>query len=472
MLDEVDEYPGNVNQQGDPVGLAIARTRTFSGRKKIYIVSTPTVAGNSRIEKAFEESDKRRYYVPCPHCGAYQTLAFSGLDWPKGRPDLAYYKCGQCGKRIENHQKTEMLARGVWRPEAQEHTGKVAGFHLSSLYSPVGMFSWGEIASKWAEDRYDPQRRREFFNTVLGLPYLETADLPAWEKLYARREEYALGSIPEGGLFLTAGADVQKDRIECIVIAWGRDKENWVVDYQTFEGDTSNIDSDAYRGVQSLMLQGFEHESGATLHIRCLGIDTGFNTQVVYNWSRQFQDGRVMPIKGEDSLPILFSQPRAVDVYQQGKRKRGALKLYRVGVSLIKQELYGWLNLLPPEPGLTPPPGFCHFPQLDEEFFRQLCSEQLIVTETKLTKKQVRSWKKIRPRNEALDVFIYARAAASLLNIDRYRSEHWDYLENLLWPNGRPHKPMPRPEPIHAPVPGEERRAQRGRRVISEGVKV
>jgi phage terminase large subunit GpA-like protein len=472
MLDEVDEYPGNVNQQGDPINLAIARTRTYSGRRKILIVSTPTISGNSRIEKAFDQTDKRRFYVPCPHCGAFQVLVFRQLRWEKGRPDKAYYSCEHCEGRIENYHKPEMLAKGKWRAEAAEQSGKIIGFHLSSLYSPVGMFSWGEIATKWEEDRHDSNRRREFMNTVLGLPYVEDSDLPEWEKLYERREPYEFGIVPENGLFLTAGADVQKDRIECIIVAWGRDKENWTVDYKTFAGDTSDIASDAWRGLDLLMTNGFEHESGCTLHIRTLGIDTGFNTQVVYNWARRFQEGRVMPIKGEDSLSMIISQPRAVDVYQNGKRKRGAMKMYRVGVSLIKQELYGWLNLPRPEAGLAPPPGYCHFPEFDEEFFRQLCSEQLVVTETRLTKRQVRSWKKLRDRNEVLDCFIYARAAAALLKIDMFKSAHWDLLERALWPSGKPISGEKREESeTHGPAVTENQRFKRSG-IVSRGVRI
>src|SRR5262245_56383757 len=96
FLDEVDGYPSDVDGEGDPVNLAIARTRTFP-RRKIFIASTPSLRGMSRIEMLYEESDQRQFYVPCPHCMESQPLAFEQLRWPKGKPQQAKYYCRGCG---------------------------------------------------------------------------------------------------------------------------------------------------------------------------------------------------------------------------------------------------------------------------------------------------------------------------------------------------------------------------------------
>jgi phage terminase large subunit GpA-like protein len=80
LMDEVDAYPPSAStgaagtEEGDPVDLAIRRTATFANRQ-IAMISTPTIAEVSRIEAAYLESDQRKYYVPCPHCGTFQTCA-------------------------------------------------------------------------------------------------------------------------------------------------------------------------------------------------------------------------------------------------------------------------------------------------------------------------------------------------------------------------------------------------------------
>ena len=237
FLDEVDAYPGDVEGEGDPITLAMARTRTFA-RRKVFLVSTPKITGMSRIESAYEESDQRKYWVPCPTCREFQILKFAQLRWPKGDPQSAVYVCEHCGQEIRNHQKHSMLARGEWRAGAKGD-GRTAGFHISSLYSPVGWFSWGDAAKQFEQAQKNPALLQVFVNTVLGETWTLLGEAPEWQKLYDRRESYKVGTVPPGGLFLTAGADVQKDRIEVEITAWGRGKESWSVDYRVFEGDTS-----------------------------------------------------------------------------------------------------------------------------------------------------------------------------------------------------------------------------------------
>ena len=131
FLDEVDAYPGDVDGEGDPIALAEARTATFGHRKKLFLVSTPTIKGLSRIEREYEASDQRRFFVPCPHCGAMQWLQFERLRWEKGKPETALYTCEACDQPISEAAKTEMLAQGEWRPTAEG--SKSADERLSSL---------------------------------------------------------------------------------------------------------------------------------------------------------------------------------------------------------------------------------------------------------------------------------------------------------------------------------------------------
>jgi phage terminase large subunit GpA-like protein len=227
FLDEVDGYPEDVDEEGSPIELVEARQRTFARRKRAK-VSTPTIEGRSAIAAAYEASDQRRYFVPCPHCGEMQTLEFGQLVWTRRllSPDRAAYECVACHELIQNHQKTWMLAHGEWRATATEPcSGRIRGYHLNALYAPVGWMSWGEIAVAFTKAYKDPAKHRVFVNTVLGQTWnLQGGEAPAWEPLLKRRENYAIGTVPAGALFLTAGVDVQKDRLVYEVVGWGRGK--------------------------------------------------------------------------------------------------------------------------------------------------------------------------------------------------------------------------------------------------------
>ena len=143
FLDEVDAYPASADEEGDPVSLAEARSLTFAHRRKVFLASTPTIRGLSRIEREYEASDQRRYFVACPHCGHRQWLKFERLRWEKGKPETAAYACEGCDAAIAEHHKTAMLEAGEWRPTATSADPSTIGFHLSALYSPVGVAELG-----------------------------------------------------------------------------------------------------------------------------------------------------------------------------------------------------------------------------------------------------------------------------------------------------------------------------------------
>jgi phage terminase large subunit GpA-like protein len=283
FLDEVDGNPGDVEGEGDPILLAERRSATFQ-RRKVLLVSTPKTKSLSRIQREYESSDQRRYFVPCPHCHERQTLELANLRWPEGRPREGEYACAHCGALIGERHKTWMLEHGEWRPTAAGDS-RTAGFHLSSLYSPVGWFSWADAVEMYEQAKKTPDLMKGFVNTVLGLPFEEEAEAPEWQRLYERRETYRIGIVPGRGLFLTAGVDVQKDRIEVEVVAWGRGKESWSVDYRVIEGDTAR--PDVWQKLDDVLARDWPHVSGQTLPIRVTCVDAGYATQDVYAWVRQ-----------------------------------------------------------------------------------------------------------------------------------------------------------------------------------------
>jgi phage terminase large subunit GpA-like protein len=448
FLDEIDAYPGDVEGEGDPVNLATARTRTFA-RRKVFMCSTPKVTGSSRIEAAFEESDQRYYWFPCPHCSEFQTLKFPQFRWPKGEPQLAVYVCEHCGEEIEDHQKHWMLARGEWRPAAPG-PGKAAGFHLSSLYSPVGWFSWGDAAEMFAEAQKNPALLQVFVNTVLGQTWKLRGEAPEWQRLYDRREDYQIGTVPKGGLFLTAGVDIQKDRIELEVVAWGRGKESWSVDYQVLEGRTA--EAAVWQKLTALLEARYPVDGNASMPVAMFAIDSGYATSEVYSWARQHGGSRVVVVKGDARAMGPVGQPSPIDVGPQGDRLKRGIKVWPVNGGMIKEELYRWLHLERPteESGAPYPPGYCHFPKYGEEYFKQLTAEQLV---TRIVKGYRRpEWQKTRERNEALDARVYSRAAAAVCGIDRFGEDTWQRLEQnlaqLVAQAGQPpqpHAPQERP---------------------------
>ena len=436
FLDEVDGYPVDVEGEGDAISLAEARTRTFA-RRKIFIVSTPTIAGASSIEREYEASNQSRYFVPCPHCSHRQWLRFEQLRWEKGEPATAAYVCESCEKAIAEHHKAWMLEHGEWRAMAPENGIKTTGFHLSSLYSPVGWRSWREIAAAWEaavnKETGSAAAIKTFKNTELGETWVEEGEAPDWQRLLERRESYAIGTVPAGGLLLVGGADVQKDRIEASIWAFGRGKASWLVEHRVLMGDTAR--EAVWKDLGTLLIEQWTHASGTTMPLVRFALDTGFATQEAYAFVRASRDSRLMAVKGIARGAALIGTPQAVDVSQGGKKLRRGIKVFSVAGGIAKLEFYNNLRKIADveEDGVTIryPAGFVHLPQVDAEFVQQLCAEQL-VTRRDRNGFAHREWQKMRERNEALDCYVYARAAAAAAGLDRFEERHWRELERQL----------------------------------------
>ena len=430
FLDEVDGYIGDVDGEGDPVRLAMARTRNYA-RRKMYLVSTPVLSGRSRIERYYQASDQCQYYVPCPACLEMQVLKFENMRWEHGHPESARYICEACGEPVQNHQKNWMLPRGEWRAQNPDAMGgRTRGFHLSSLYSPVGWMDWQQIVEDYEKAGTDPSLLQTFWNTTLGLPWANAAEVPEADRLYERREDYPLGKVPEGGLILTAGADVQARRIEVEIVAWGRHKHSWSVDYRVLEGDTQQ--PQVWNQLAQLLDEEFPSAYGGPMRLSKLAIDSGFNPMRVYEFIRDATAMRTMCIKGNTHSPSLVNHPNWIEVGPQGHRLRHGVRLWPVNVSIAKEQLYRWLRTSMPnlEAGEPWPVGYCHFPRYSKEYFDQLCAERLVWRIHAGGKRA--QWEKTRDRNEALDARVYALAAFSTLRTDAWAPERWDQLQASL----------------------------------------
>ena len=396
FLDEVDAYPADVSGEGDPVALAIQRTVTFRGRRKIVMVSTPTLKGFSRIEAAYEESDKRIFEVRCPDCGAYAPITWAQIQWPEGRRDRAHRVCPDCGAVHEEHMKPALLASGRWRATASGD-GKTAGFHLSSLYSPFE--TWAEIAIEHGQVHRDPARLQVWTNTKLAETWEDQAgEVIDAEPLMARREDWG-GLLPERVAVLTAGVDVQSDRLELHVIGWGRDEEAWSIDYRVIFGDP--FGPRVWADLDTALAATYPHARAVPdLTIRAVAVDTGGqHTKAAYEYCRTRLHRRIWAIKGRGGpgIPLWPHRP---------SRTKGKAPLFVIGVDAAKDALFARLRLT--EPG----PGVLHFPmERDAEFFRQLTAERVV---TRFERgRPIRLWQPRREgeRNEALDTTVYAMAA-------------------------------------------------------------
>lgn len=406
-------------------------------------MSTPTIKGLSNIEREFENSDKRYFFVPCPFCGTYQRLEWTQMQAEDGN---VFYVCEHCGGHIGEHYKTQMLANGRWQATASSD-GVTAGFHLSSLYSPIGWLSWKECVAIYEKTKKNPSLMQGFQNTILGETFEVESDAPEWQRLYEARETYPIGTVPYDGLFLTAGVDIQKDRIECEVVAWGRQKQSWSVAYFVLDGDTAR--PEVWRKLENVLTKDYPHESGVTLPIRVMCVDSGYATQDVYSFVRQFsqavwggngarasQPRTVVAVKGQSRDTAMLLSTSKADT-----RKKG-LKVWNVSGPVIKTELYRWLKLerVGEDASLF---GRCHFPQYAEEYFKQLTAERQVVRISNGYPKPV--WEKDPARrNEALDCRVYARAGAAIYGLDRMSEKAWAELEALI-PANPEAKPKKKP---------------------------
>jgi phage terminase large subunit GpA-like protein len=426
IFDEVDGYPPAAGAEGDQIKLGIRRTEYYWNRK-IIAGSTPTTSRLSRIEPMFLESDQRFLHVPCPTCRSFQVLKFASLKWPKGNPERAYFVCEYCRQPIDHRDKRSMIEAGKWIAE-REFNGH-AGFHLWAGYSFSPNATWGHLAKEFLEaNRGGEESLKTYVNTVLGETWKDKAETPDSKRLWERRESYPLNTIPQQVVFLTCGVDVQKNRIEFEIVGWTRNKESYSIDYRVIEGDTAT--KEPWMKLSEVLSESWTHPSGVEFGIMMMAVDTGYNTQHVYNWIREQSPARVMAIKGTDSSVAIVGHPTFVDVSFGGKTIKRGVQLWKLGTSLAKQELYAWLKLPMPSEGLPFPAGYCHFPEYDEGYFEQLTAEQLV---TKLVRGyQQHVWEKIRERNEALDCRIYARAAAARVGLDRFTEQQWDELSAEL----------------------------------------
>ena len=452
LCDEVDRYPASAGTEGDPVSLAVKRTNNFANRR-ILLMSTPTIKGISRIEKAFFESDQRHYHVPCPHCGEFQTLQWELIRWQQDKPDTAIHACKTCGCEIEESARPDMLAKGKWI--AENPSSQIAGFHINELYSPWR--TWEQVVKAYLiAKKGGSETLQTWFNTVLGKTWEMEGEGVDGNQLLLRREKYP-GQVPDGAKVITVGVDVQDDRLEAEAVGWSKDKESWSLDYQVFHGDPGQ--SEVWDELDNWLFSDWLTPTKHRLKVSSAFVDSGgHHTQRVYEYCRDRVRKGVFAIKGRSGLgrPIISSASRV----GLGSGQR-AVYLYTGGVDTAKEQLYSRLQI--EEPG----PGYCHFPLNDppynEQYFDQLTAERLTTHYIKGSS----AFKWVLPsgkRNEALDCRVYATAALERIfsqfdraaeNVEEPTDAKKEAYKNRKWLRDQKEAIARRPRIVYSPYIGK-----------------
>jgi phage terminase large subunit GpA-like protein len=431
IAEEIDEWEGDVNDQGDPLALLRARLRTF-WNSKLFMVSTPTADGASRVWHELESSTWEEYWVPCPHCGHEQTLRWRDGDerggesgayrlvWEKdesGEPiaGSVCYVCEGCAALIEERHKPAMLAVGEWR--ARFPGRRKVGFHINTLCSPL--CPWLEVAQTFTSATKHPAEMKSFDNTVLGVPHKQKGESVDKSFLQRRAERYPMREdgesvemlVPAGVGALTAGVDVQGDRLEPFVWGWGDREESWFLPWPALDGDPAK--DEVWSELEALLLRAWPHEGGATLRIAAAAIDAGYQPERVHRFCSSRAGRNVIPVIGRDGRGralLAAPDPRV----RMKKARKDQRPNYVVGVDSAKDLFFGQLRIALPE-GAEGAPGCVHFPDTtDPVIYDQLTAEKL-VTEY-VAGRPVRKWTALPGRrNEALDGRNYAAAALALL---------------------------------------------------------
>jgi phage terminase large subunit GpA-like protein len=408
VLDEVDRYPVELPGEGDPIAVAIKRTTAYKRRRRILMVSSPTME-TAPIHGWFKRGDQRHYQVPCPSCGVLFAYRWQHIRWTDDDPQTARIHCPTCDHGLDEVQRVAVLRHGQWVAEHPHRRDQsIVSFHMWEAYSPLS--SLAKIVSDFLHARADQKRdddraMHSWINTCLGEPLKPVGgERVETHTLAGKREAYA-APVPAGACLLTMAVDVQDDRLEVLVMGWGPGQESWFIDHQRLDGDTSQ--EDVWSALEDMLDVTYQHESGAMLAPQATCIDSaGHRTTQVYNFVAAHPARRLHAIIGRDGKRVLVGPPSP---RRWGKDRR-KVNLYTVGVDTAKST---WMRRLK---STVVGPGAVHFPMADwcdDEFFEQLTAEQLVVRYVRGVR--LESWQKIRARNEVLDLAVYSLAALELV---------------------------------------------------------
>lgn len=434
FLDELDAYPDKIKGKGDPVKIAVERTASYIpfGRKICYN-STPLLAHNSKIFEKYKQGDCRKFFVPCPICGEMQELVFFKSDGGLYSDEMAIikenrktkpfglmfdvaackegdyssvrYKCQHCGGDFKDYSKLTIEQKGEWRPTQKSKIPNFRSYHISALYSLTK--PWEMIVRDFIEAGTDPQKLQVFYNLDLGLPFEEKTGGVEYQQVQRLRDlETPNNYVPQEALILTCAVDVQRDRLEVEIEAWGDRFRCWSIDHRVFKGDTSNISDDCWQKLKAIKDETFT--DGRLIDLGGIDSGDGETTDVVYDFCEMYGDGFFMPLKGFVSTNRTREKFKIADV-----KTRETLSLVEIYVDLYKNTISRYFAQ---EERVDDeyPDGWHTFAQsYSDEFFRQLTTERRV--KKKLSSGIVKTVWEQHGRNEAFDLCVYNLAMLDVL---------------------------------------------------------
>jgi terminase, large subunit len=427
LFDEVDAFPAELGQEGDAIALGVKRSETFHDRR-IILGSTPTIKYESRIERGFNGSDMRRYFVPCPSCGHEQVLRWPNLKWdktPAGEhlPDTVYYECERGGCVIVEADKPAMIEAGRWI--AEKPFAGVAGFHISTLYSLFPNACWSNLVRDFLTACKDETLLRTWQNTTLGIPYEQRGSARPWEELAARARtsNYRRGQVPEGAALLFLACDFQLSSIEWMLTARGSNNRKFVVDYGVIHWPIS--EADGQRALNELLRRRWTNYCGIPMSIAMSALDAGYETSHVLEFCKGRRD--VIAVRGLSGS----YKPAIAKVKSEKHNKRGDVLrhprdgYFTVGIDSIKSSLF--VDLSKDDPAAA---GYIAFPSdCEDRLFQEMTSEHRVAV--KRMGMVVFRWEKVSDRqsNELLDCYVYSQAAMARHGCSWISAERWAELE-------------------------------------------
>ncbi|UVY00406.1 MAG: terminase large subunit [Bacteriophage sp.] len=404
FLDEVDKYPGASKKEADPIRLARERTKTFTNQRKIYMTSTPTLQ-TGHIWQALQGADiEKHYFVPCPHCGEYIELKFSNLRFPSGddldnseRADMAVYVCQECGCKITDQDRDNMIRYGEWR-EVRRNTkaSKKVAFWINTLYSPFVRFS--EIVKEFLDSKDNPDLLQNFVNSWLAEPWEDTKLKTDADMVMERQTDLPQLVVPSWARYLTAGVDVQETCLYWTIRAWGP--------YITSQNITHG-QALSFQDIESTMNTPYLTESGEQVIVSLCLIDSGYDADSTYDFCATNSEW-AMPVKGA-SNPMMSH-------FKTSKINKVDSKAYGMNLVLVDGDKYKDMiaSRMRKDNGKG---AWMVYEGCDREYAEQVTSEHKV--NEKSGSRIVQRW---RPKhshidNHYLDCEVYSLAAADILGV-------------------------------------------------------
>ena len=417
LIDEADAM--EVTVEGDPILLAEKRTVAHPDRK-IVCGSTPTSEDTSVVARRFDESTQEVFEVPCPECGVFNEISWSNIEWNSGEPETAQYMCPHCKGMIDERRKPGMVDNGRWRALKPDVVGH-RGFRINALVSMLPNASWGQLAREYLDaKRGGPHMMQVFYNTVLAKPWRTTINRVDASMLADRAEPWGLPTVghgmivPDDVVLITAGVDMQDDRVECTLIGFSVFGAPCILGHVVFPGNT--LEDGVWKTLDGFLKTKWRHPNGWAIGIDGTAIDSGGRggrTQRVYDFAYPRMSRYIFAIKGLPGPRKIWTKLTSV---------KGDMRAFGVAVDVLKTEVLDRLAREPfNEDGSENPQAFRLSDQLTDEFLEQSCNETRRIRFVKNRPIIEFQPKRAGAPTEALDCIVYAlavRQSPSVRSID------------------------------------------------------